>query len=150
MKQTMYLVVWQAIRLKESEWSKMYERLVPIKCSFNEKTRQYAGRGKVMGRIAGQMISVMFTLLKSDQETLSKTPSGTKLPDPVLYDPAQSIGNTERGNTGLLHGKNPASGSQDAVFSTHSTSRLLAREQRGAADLPSYFPPLRELLSLYV
>ncbi len=54
---------------------------------FNEKTRQYVGRGKVMGRIAGQFISLMFTLLKLDQQALSKTPSGTKLPDPVLYDP---------------------------------------------------------------
>lgn len=87
MKQTMYLVVWQAIRLKESEWSKIYERLVPIKCSFNERTRQYAGRAKVMGRIAGQIISVMFTLLKADQEAVSKLPSGTKPPAPVLYDP---------------------------------------------------------------
>jgi transposase len=36
MKHTMYLVVWNAIRLKDSEWAKLYERLVPIKCSFNE------------------------------------------------------------------------------------------------------------------
>ncbi len=86
-KQTMYLVVWQAIQLKDCEWSKIYERLVPIKCSFNEKTRQYAGRGKVIGRIAGQIISVIYVLLKSDQETLSKLPAGTKPPDPVLYDP---------------------------------------------------------------
>ena len=87
MKLTMYLVVWQAIRLKDSEWSKIYERLVPIKCSFNEKTHQYAGRGKVIGRIAGQMISVIYALLKQDLETLSKTPSGAKPPDPVLYNP---------------------------------------------------------------
>ena len=87
MKQTMYLVVWQAIQLKDCEWSKIYERLLPIKCSFNEKTRRYAGRGKVIGRIAGQMISVMYALLKSDQEILSKLPAGMKPPDPVLYDP---------------------------------------------------------------
>lgn len=87
MKQTMYLVVWQAIRLKDCEWSKIYERLVPIKCSYNERTRQYTGRAKVMGRIAGQIISVIYALLKKDLETLSKSPSGTKPPDPVLYDP---------------------------------------------------------------
>jgi len=51
MKQTMYLVVWQAIQLKDSEWRKIYERLVPIKCSFNERTRQYTGRGKVIGHL---------------------------------------------------------------------------------------------------
>ena len=83
----MYLVVWQVIQIKDSEWSKIYERLVPMKCSFNEKTRRYAGRGKVIGRIAGQIISVIYALLKQDLETLSKVPSGTKPPDPLLYDP---------------------------------------------------------------
>ncbi|MBO0793565.1 MAG: IS110 family transposase [Ktedonobacteraceae bacterium] len=87
MKRDMYLIVWQAIRLKDCEWSKMYERLVPIKCGFNERTRQHVGRGKVMGRIAGQIISVIFALLKKDQEALSKCPSGTRPPEPVLYDP---------------------------------------------------------------
>jgi transposase len=86
MKLTMYLIVWQAIRLKESEWSQIYERLVPIKCSYNERTRQYTGRAKVMGRIAGQIISVIYALLKRDMDVLNKIPSGTKLPEPVLYD----------------------------------------------------------------
>jgi transposase len=87
MKHTMYLVVWHAIQLKDCEWAKLYERLVPLKCSFNERTRQYTGRAKVMGRIAGQVISVIFVLLKRDAETLSKLPFGAKLPEPVLYDP---------------------------------------------------------------
>jgi transposase len=87
MKLTMYLVVWHAIRLKDCEWAKIYERLVPLKCSFNERTRQYTGRAKVMGRIAGQVISVIFVLLKRDAEALSTLPFGAKLPDPVLYDP---------------------------------------------------------------
>ncbi len=87
MKQMMYLVVWQAIRLKDSEWSKIYERLVPIKCSYNERTRQYTGRAKVMGRIAGQIISVIYALLKQDLDTLRKVASGTKPPDPSLYAP---------------------------------------------------------------
>jgi transposase len=87
MKQTMYLVVWQAIRLKDCEWAKIYERLVPIKCSFDERTRSYTAKGKVIGRIAGQIISVIFTLLKRDQELLSKLPPGTLPPEPQLYDP---------------------------------------------------------------
>jgi len=87
MKQTLYMVVWQAIRLKESEWAKIYERLVPIKCGFDERTRQYVGKGKIIGRLAGQIVSVMYTLLKKDQETVSKLPPGAKAPDPVLYDP---------------------------------------------------------------
>jgi len=61
-KQTIYLAVWQAIKSKESEWSKIYERLVPIKCSYDERKRAYVGKGKIIGRIAGQMILVMNTL----------------------------------------------------------------------------------------
>lgn len=87
MKQTMYLVVWHAIHVKESNWQKMYERLVPIKCRFNEKTREYTGRNKVIGRIAGQMASVVFALLRADQEAVIKTPAGATLPNPRLYDP---------------------------------------------------------------
>lgn len=87
MKQRMYLIVWQLIRHRGSEWSKLYERLVPIKCSFDERTQRYTGRGKVMGRVAGQIIGMIFALLKKDQETLSKIPPGEKPPEPMLYDP---------------------------------------------------------------
>ena len=86
-KQMLYLLVWTAIRM-DCEWARMYERLVPIKCSYDERTRKYTGRGRVIGRIAGQMLSVIYALLKKDQETLSKLTPGTKAPDPVLYDPA--------------------------------------------------------------
>lgn len=87
MKQTMYLIVWHTIQLKDSEWAHIYERLVPLKCSYDERTRRYVGKGKVIGRLAGQMISVIYALLKKDQEILSKLPGGTKPPEPVLYDP---------------------------------------------------------------
>ena len=86
MKQMMYLIVWTAIKM-DCEWARIYERLVPIKCSYDERTRKYTARGKVIGRIAGQMITVAYTLLKKDQETMSKWTSGTKQPDPELYDP---------------------------------------------------------------
>jgi hypothetical protein len=42
---------------------------------------------KVIGRIAGQMVSVIYTLLKKDQESLNKLHPGTQAPGPVLYDP---------------------------------------------------------------
>lgn len=74
MKHTMYLIVWHAVQLKECEWSKIYERLVPIKCGFNEKTRQYTGRAKVMGRIAGQIISVIFGLLGPPKKFTTLSP----------------------------------------------------------------------------
>ncbi len=86
MKLTMYLIVWKAVQTKDSEWAQMYERLVPIKCSYNERTHRHTGRGRVIGRIAGQMISVIYALLKKDQATLWKLPPGVKPPAPVLYD----------------------------------------------------------------
>ena len=79
LKPTIYLAVWKAIQL-DCEWARLYKRLVPIKCRYDEKRRSYIGRGRVIGRIAGQMLSVAFTLLKSDQETLSKLTPGTPLP----------------------------------------------------------------------
>jgi len=44
----------------DSEWAKLYERLVPRMCAYDERTQAYVGRGKVLGRIAGQLIG-MFT-----------------------------------------------------------------------------------------
>ncbi|GHO97509.1 hypothetical protein KSF_075570 [Reticulibacter mediterranei] len=86
LKPTIYLAVWKAIRL-DCEWAKLYERLVPIKCYCDERRRAYVGRGRVIGRIAGQMLSVIYALLKSDQEIMAKLVPGTPLPPPVLYDP---------------------------------------------------------------
>lgn len=37
-------------------------------------------------RIAGQMISVIYALLKKDQAVLDKLPPGVKPPEPTLYD----------------------------------------------------------------
>ncbi len=86
LKPTLYLAVWKAIQM-DCEWARLYERLIPIKCRYDEKRRAYVDRGRVIGRIAGQMLSVAYALLKSDQETLSKLPPGAALPEPVLYDP---------------------------------------------------------------
>jgi transposase len=87
MKRTMVLIVWNVIQQANCEWAKIYERLVRRKCSFNEKTRHYMGRLTVVGRIAGQIISTIFVLLKQDQELLARLPPGTKPPEPALYDP---------------------------------------------------------------
>ncbi len=86
MKKTMFLIVWTVIRM-DCEWARLYERLVPLKCSYDEKKRTYVGRNRVIGRIAGQIISVVFTLLKKDQETLSKLRPGEEPPQPECYDP---------------------------------------------------------------
>jgi hypothetical protein len=41
----------------------------------------------VFGRIAGQIIEMIYALLKQDQEVLSKVPPGGKAPEPTLYNP---------------------------------------------------------------
>ena len=37
--------------------------------------------------VAGQMASMVYALLKTDQETVSKVPPGEAPPAPMLYDP---------------------------------------------------------------
>jgi len=83
----MFLIVFNAIQ-RDSEWKLLYERLMPIKCRYDEKTGSYRGKMKVMGRIAGQIVEMLFAFLKYDQELLSTLPPGSKIPPPMLYDPA--------------------------------------------------------------
>jgi transposase len=85
MKQIMFLIAISAIRL-DNEWAKIYERLVPIKCGYDERTRTHKGKLKVIRRIAGQIIGMIYALLKKDAEVLSKVPPGVKVPEPTLYD----------------------------------------------------------------
>jgi hypothetical protein len=40
-----------------------------------------------MGRVAGQMIELIFALLKQDAEVVSSVPPGEDPPVPILYDP---------------------------------------------------------------
>src|SRR5258706_842034 len=55
--------------------------------SLDERTHRLIGREKVIGRLAGQMTSVIYALLKKDQELLSHLAPGAKPPQPALYDP---------------------------------------------------------------
>ena len=85
-KQMLFLIVGNAIQM-DCEWAKIYQRLVPIKCMYDERTRTYKGKVKVMGRIAGQITSTIYALLKRDAEVL-QTNIGKLAPEPQLYDPA--------------------------------------------------------------
>lgn len=86
-KKMLFLIIGNAIQ-RDNEWARLYERLVPRMCTYNERTRQFVGKKKVIGRLAGQMIKMMYGLLKLDAETVSSLPPGSPLPDPVLYDRA--------------------------------------------------------------
>jgi transposase len=87
MKHMLFLAVFQAIRLKDNEWARLYERLVKIKCPFDERTQSYLGKTRVIGRVAGQMTEAIYALLKRDAEVVSRVPPGQDPPPPLLYDP---------------------------------------------------------------
>ncbi len=87
MKQMLFLAVFQAVRLRDNEWARLYERLVRAKCPYDERTQSYVGKTKVIGRVAGQMTEAIYALLKRDAELLSKVPPGQDPPPPLLYDP---------------------------------------------------------------
>jgi transposase len=87
MKQMLFLAVFQAVRLRDNEWARLYERLVKAKCPYDERTQSYVGKTKVIGRVAGQMTEAIYALLKRDAELLSKVPPDQDTPPPLLYDP---------------------------------------------------------------
>lgn len=87
MKQILFLAVFQAIRLRDNEWAKLYDRLVRTKCPYDERTQSYVGKTRVIGRVAGQMTEAIYALLKRDAEVVSKVPPGQEPPAPLRYDP---------------------------------------------------------------
>jgi len=86
-KRAIYLIVWRAIQT-DTEWSKLYKRLVPRLCSYDERTQSYKGRGRAIGHIAGRLITLLYALLRYDYEVLSHLAPGADPPEPMLYDPA--------------------------------------------------------------
>jgi len=87
MRQMMYLIV-ASVTHQDTEWAKLYERLVNAKCPYDDRYGTRVGKKRIMGRVAGQMIEAMYALLKRDAEVLSKVPPGHEPPAPTLYDPA--------------------------------------------------------------
>jgi hypothetical protein len=85
MKKVMYLVAWRAIQT-ETEWASLYKRLVPRLCSYDERLQVYRGRGKAIGHVIGRLITLIYALLKQDDETLRRLVPGTPPPEPVLYE----------------------------------------------------------------
>jgi transposase len=86
MKQMMFLIV-SGLITRETEWAKLYERLVKAKCPVDPRTGERTGKLRALGRVAGQLIETMYALLKTDAEMLSKVPQGKEPPPPILYEP---------------------------------------------------------------
>ena len=86
LKQTIYMVVMKAVQPSGGAWSILYSRLVERKCNLDERTGRYKGKMKVIGRIAGQLIGMIYFLLKKDYDLLQGLEPGKPLPPPMLYD----------------------------------------------------------------
>ena len=86
MKKVMYLVAWNAVK-SETEWASLYKRLVSRLCTYDERTQTYKGKGKALGHVIGRLITLIYALLKQDDEMLNHLPLGTEPPEPILYDP---------------------------------------------------------------
>lgn len=85
LKQTMFLVSLTAIRT-DTQWRTLYHRLVPRICQFDERTGRYKGRMKVIGRIAGPMIGLIYVLLRKDYDLLAALAEGEDPPEPEVYE----------------------------------------------------------------
>jgi transposase len=87
MKAMMYLVAMNAVG-QPGPWADLYHRLVERTCSYDERRRDFRGKKRVLGRIAGQLIALIYGLLRADVELRARTPVREPLPEPLLYDPA--------------------------------------------------------------
>jgi transposase len=85
LKKALYLIAWRCVK-GDTEWRAIYDRLVPLKCQWDERKQQYRGRNKVMGRICGQIITMIYVLLRRDYDLLATLKEGEEVPEPVLYD----------------------------------------------------------------
>ncbi len=54
----------------DCEWARMYQRLLPRIATYDERTKEHHGTLKVIVRFAEQVASLIFALLKTDQELL--------------------------------------------------------------------------------
>jgi len=88
LKRTVFLITTVAIK-QNTRFRQLYERLVPRMCPYNERLGDYTHKMKPLGRVAGQMLGVMYTLLKKDHDILASLKEGDEIPAPVLYDPAK-------------------------------------------------------------
>lgn len=85
MKKALYLIAWRAIK-DDTEFRALYERLVETRCAYDANKGEYIGKNKIIGRVIGQYINVLFALLKKDYDLLASMADGEEPPEPTLYD----------------------------------------------------------------
>lgn len=87
LKRSLYLLTIGAISHENTVWGALYYRLLPLKCPYDARIKDYKGKMRVIGRVAGQMAGVIYTLLKADADLVDALAEGQELPAPQLYDP---------------------------------------------------------------
>ena len=68
----LFLMAARAISI-DCEWAKMYQQLLPRMCSYDERIKDYRGKMKVLGRIAGQMASMIFVFQMEGRQSPPRT-----------------------------------------------------------------------------
>jgi transposase len=86
MKQMFFLIACNAIQRRDGVWRQLYERLLPRLCAYDVRQQTYRGKTKVLVRIAGQMIEMIYAFLIRDAALLDQVPPGQEAPPPLLYD----------------------------------------------------------------
>jgi transposase len=106
MKATMFLVAVRAVAAP-GPWADLYHRLVERGCAFDERKRDYVGKKRILGRIAGQLLALIHGLLRTDIELRPRTPPQESLPEPRLYDPAIHLAHQAGGYQSLKQQTHP-------------------------------------------
>jgi hypothetical protein len=83
----LHLAAKSAARL-DSEWKAIYQRLEQRMCPYNAQLKRRVDKSKVINRLATQMATMIYALLKTDVELLDSLEDGMALPPPTLYDRA--------------------------------------------------------------
>jgi transposase len=90
LKTCVYMAAIHAISSKaqthgESVWKEQYDRLVERKCELGSDGKR-KGKMKVVARMCGDILSMVYHLLNQDADLLASLKEGEKLPPPVFYD----------------------------------------------------------------
>lgn len=85
LRDTMFLVAMRAVK-DDTEWRKIYLRLVERQCPFDAKQGKRKGRMRPLSRIIGQIANMIYKFLREDFDLIAKTPPGTDALQPALYN----------------------------------------------------------------
>jgi transposase len=86
-KQARYIIYMAVMSMIDHDpaWKALYDSKVPDRCFYDASRGEYVGKSRVIGRIAGQFIGLVYRLLKKDHDLLASLPTGSDPPAPELY-----------------------------------------------------------------